>query len=483
MKVTLNLPRIEDTRVIFSWKTDGDEEFIKDSTFYYDFGVSIKHLSRDYFDFLQVGILLSIWKDKKNVNLVSKYVISEEIISHWKKYWDFDGLTYNPPKLNIKNRIKAIFSREKLEKNNANEGKNVGLLFGGGKDSMMGAGVLDELISGDRELILLSFLHPNSLGTDFARKLRNRRDKLVLEPVSKILNVDVKIIETDLLGRAKSQKVRYSPHIAIYSAAMPIISELFSISEVYFNYEMPHYWVYAENSTCPTPYFSRSRPEYLDYSSIFISKLLKKKFYFGNMSYSTNIHLHFKILEHRYPNLWNITLTCERKLSLSERYCHECHKCFFTLLFGLISDNLPAGLNPNQLLSGPFFNDKIKQIIPGKDSVQSKNTNYPSNIFGIFHQMDFTYWMTQVKPENYSITEESKKNLQLLKTNFGNELNEQVTKYYNEPHKYLPNWFRLGFEGILNQYAEPSANPSIFYFNNKKVRFDFDYDSLFEHDN
>ena len=64
MKVTLN-PRIEDTRVIFSWKTDVDEEFLKDSTFYYEFGESIKHLSKDYFDFLQIGILLSIWKDKK----------------------------------------------------------------------------------------------------------------------------------------------------------------------------------------------------------------------------------------------------------------------------------------------------------------------------------------------------------------------------------------------------------------------------------
>ena len=97
--------------------------------------------------------------------------------------------------------------------------------------------------------------------------------------------------------------------------------------------------------------------------------------------------------------------------------------------------------------------------------------------------MDFTYWMTQIKPENYSITEESKKNLLLLKTHFGNETNEQVTKYYDESHKYLPSWFRLGFEEILNQYAESSANPLIFYFNNKKVRFDFNYDSLFGYDN
>ena len=113
MKVILNQPFIDDTRVTFSWKTDGNEEFLKDSTFYYEFGESINHLPKEYFDFLQIGILLAIWKGK-NVILTSKHVISEEIISHWKKYWDFDDLTYNPPKFTIMNRIKTMFSKNKI---------------------------------------------------------------------------------------------------------------------------------------------------------------------------------------------------------------------------------------------------------------------------------------------------------------------------------------------------------------------------------
>ena len=106
---------------------------------------------------MQIGILLSIWKDRKNVILTSKHVISEGIISHWKKYWDFDDLTYNPPKFTIMNRIKTMFSKHKFTQKNKIECENIGLLFGGGKDSMMGAGILDELISDDRKLILLSF--------------------------------------------------------------------------------------------------------------------------------------------------------------------------------------------------------------------------------------------------------------------------------------------------------------------------------------
>ena len=289
--------------MIFSWKWEKSEQYIKDSTFYYDFGTSIVNINRQYFDYLQIGILFSIWKDRENVDLTSTYPISIEIITHWKKYWDFDGLNYSSPKQNIFTKVKNRFLISNNNSSSKFEPQNIGLLFGGGKDSMMGAGVLDEVISKPRELILLSFLHPNSSGADFSEKLRKRREELVLEPVKNFLNVKVKIIETDLLGRAMSQKVRYSPHIAIYSAAMPIISHIYSISEVFFNYEMPHYWVYENESDIPTPYFRRSRPEYLEYTSKFISKLLNHRFYIGNMSYSTNIHLHFKILVERYPQL------------------------------------------------------------------------------------------------------------------------------------------------------------------------------------
>lgn len=467
--------------MIFSWNWEESEQYIKDSTFYYDFGTSIVNINRQYFDYLQIGILFSIWKDCETVDLTSTYPISIEIITHWMKYWDFDGLNYNPPKQSIFTKIKNRLLISNDNSSSKIKPQNIGLLFGGGKDSMMGAGVLDEIISKPRELILLSFLHPNSSGADFAEKLRQRRQQLVLNPVKNLLKVKVKIIKTDLLGRAMSQKVRYSPHIAIYSAAMPIIAELFSISEVYFNYEMPHYWVYENESDIPTPYFRRSRPEYLVYTSNFLSKLLNHQFYIGNMSYSTNINLHFKILLKRYPHLWNIALTCERRLSINERYCHDCHKCFFTMLFGLLYSNIPNELSPNLLMSGQFY-EKLIHYAQDKPIMAGKNTDFPSDILSVFHQMDFTYWMTHIKPDDYPITKKAKKNLQLLKNHFGNETNEQITKYYDEPHKYLPKWFRLGFEGILNEYAEPSANPSIFYFNNKKVRFDFDYDSLFGHD-
>ena len=109
------------------------------------------------------------------MDLTSTYPISIEIITHWKIYWDFDGLNYNPPKQSIFTKIKNRLSTFNNNSSSKIKPQNIGLLFGGGKDSMMGAGVLDEIISKPRELILLSFLHPNSSGADFAEKLRQRR--------------------------------------------------------------------------------------------------------------------------------------------------------------------------------------------------------------------------------------------------------------------------------------------------------------------
>lgn len=463
--------------MIFSWNWEESEQYIKDSTFYYDFGTSIVNINRQYLDFLQIGILFSIWKESEIVDLTSTYPISIEIITHWKIYWDFDGLNYNPPKQSIFTKIKNRLSTFNNNSSSKIKPQNIGLLFGGGKDSMMGAGVLDEIISKPRELILLSFLHPNSSGADFAEKLRQRRQELVLKPVKKLLKAKVKIIETDLLGRAMSQKVRYSPHIAIYSAAMPIISHIYSVSEVFFNYEMPHYWVYENESDIPTPYFRRSRPEYLEYTSKFISKLLNHQFYIGNMSYSTNIHLHFKILVERYPQLWDITLTCERKLSLQDRYCHNCHKCFFTMLFGLLSKNTPKGLDPDKILSGEFGKKLMDDLIKNK-TTDEENTIYPSHILGIFHRMDFYHWMYNLNTNDHHISQESASNFTVLKDSFGNEKSNQVTKHYKQPQKYLPEWFREEFIEILSKYSEVSDNPHSFYFNNKLVKFDFDYNSL-----
>ena len=62
--------------------------------------------------------------------------------------------------------------------------------------------------------------------------------------------------------------------------------------------------------------------------------------------------------------------------------------------------------------------------------------------------MDFTYWMTQLKPKDYQINEQSRTNLELLKSHFGNVNNIQVTKYYINSHKFLLEWFKHGFEKI-----------------------------------
>ena len=470
-KVRLNKPIITKGRVDFSWETEGDEKYIRGSQFFYDFGeANLSECNAQSIDNLCIGILFSIWRNESLIQLDSETPINTEIIEHWKKYWGIENIEYvgdpsDPLDLNNENN---------LHRYGDSPNNGIGLLFGGGKDSMMAAGILSEVAS-ERPLYLLSFLHPNSQGTDFRDKLRERRTKLVLDPVSGLLKVKVIIVETDLLGRALTEKVRYAPHIAIYSATLAIISEITGISDVFFNYEMPHYWVREHVKQDLTPYFLRSRPEYLEFTSKHISKLTRQPFFLSNMSLGTNIHLHFTILSQRYPELWNYNLTCEAKLSLQDRYCHNCHKCFFIALFSIISGKIPDGIDLEKLLTGQFFKQKAGVELDKLPVEKGKNSVHLGNIFGIFHQMDLCHWAEKMNVESVSLSDEAIGNLMKLKTHYGNEVREEVTKYYFQALKHLPEWFQDPYEDILRKYASPSEVPDFFLFNNKRVVFDYDY--------
>jgi len=471
-RVRLNKPIIAEGRVDFSWETQGDEKYIRGSQFFYDFGeANLSECNPHSFDNLCIGILFSIWRNESVIQLDSETPINTEIIEHWRKYWEIENIEYIG-KSSESIQLLSIENNQFRENDSPNNG--IGLLFGGGKDSMMAAGILSE-VAPERPLYLLSFLHPNSQGTDFRNKLRERRTKLVLDPVSELREVQVIIVETDLLGRALTEKVRYAPHIAVYSATLAIISEITGISDVFFNYEMPHYWVREHGKQDPSPYFLRSRPEYLEFTSTHISKLTGQPFCLSNMSLGTNIHLHFTILSQRYPELWNFNLTCEAQLNLENRYCHNCHKCFFISLFGILSGNIPNGIDVEQVISGPFFGEKSGPELDKLSPQNGKNSLHLGNIFGIFHQMDLGHWAEQIDLKSSNLSDEAISNLKKLKVHYGNEIRDEVTKYYFQALKHLPEWFQDPFEKILKEYASPSETPEFFLFNNKRVVFNYDY--------
>lgn len=470
-KIKLLKPFVEKNRITFSWIPNKDEKYINGSKFYYEFGNSeLSILSKQAINFLFIGIVLSLWRDEKHILIDSEYPIEIEIIKHWMDYWDIASLEYIGLLADNSTSADLPFQQNEDFGNNT----VAGLLFGGGKDSMMAAGVLDEIIQ-NNPLYLLSFLHPNALGVNFEEKLKLRRENLVLDPINKILDVNIVIVKTDLLGRAKSEKIRYSPHISLYTATSVILFELYGITDLFFNYEMPHYWMKQVDSTEKTPYFKKSRPEYLEFSSSFISSVTNKQYSISNMSLGTNIHLHMKILSERYPELWNINLTCEKKLQSEVRYCYNCHKCFFISLYGIISGKIPNGMDVESTIIGPFFDEKVLPMLSNVEYVENKNSFYDANIFAFAHQMDLFYWLNKLNLDETRLSNNAKNNLKIMKKHYGNENLTQVTRYYRSGLNHLPDWFREPFENILMEYAEGSDYPDFFLFSNKNVEFDFDY--------
>ena len=89
--------------------------------------------------------------------------------------------------------------------------------------------------------------------------------------------------------------------------------------------------------------------------------------------------------------------------------------------------------------------------------------------------MDLCHWAEKINVESVSLSDEAIGNLMKLKTHYGNEVREEVTKYYFQALKHLPEWFQDPYEDILRKYATPSEVPDFFLFNNKRVVFDYDY--------
>ena len=249
------LPLIrEGNKVTFSWKQDTEETLVKNSSFFYNFHqIDIKTIPNAYFYNILFGIMFPSWRNMGDIEIVSTENLPYEIFHLWKKYTNATNIV-------LKSGTEPTPKLKSLHEN------EIGLLFGGGKDSMMGLGVLSEIYP-EKSIKLLSFLHPQSLGTDFKEKLLKRRQNLVLDHVEHLRNCEVVLIETDYLGKCLNQDAKNAPHITFYTSTFPILSSTLGITEFVFNYEIPHYWTNKKDSTKYTPFFKSSRPEFTDFLS------------------------------------------------------------------------------------------------------------------------------------------------------------------------------------------------------------------------
>lgn len=456
------LPLIrEGNKVTFSWKQDVEEEFVKDSTFFYDFhGIDIQDIPDAYLFNILFGIMFPSWKKIQNVEITSSVALPSEIFLLWKKYTDAKNIILksesNPtPKLDFK------------------EGNEIGLLFGGGKDSMMGFGILSE-IHPEKTIKLLSFLHPQSLGSDFRQKLLQRRQNLVLDRVEHLRNCEVILIETNYLGKCINQVAKNAPHISFYTTTFPILSKKLGISDFIFNYEILHYWVKKKDVATYTPFFKSSRPEFIKFLSDEYSKLLNNKINITNMGAPTGVNAHYHIVQQRYEDLFPYTLTCEAILDMNKRFCLKCNKCFYYFLFTNSVGKKDDQFDNEEFLSGPYFEEKLNLMFENQRKPEhGGNGDFVAGSLGVIQQIDIEYWLFHLNIDDLNVSPRAKLNITKVKDHMGNVNHPHPEEYYSDAAIHFPSWLHKPWENIVSSYAEKRNKPIDYLFNGDYVEFDF----------
>jgi hypothetical protein len=456
------LPLIrEGNKVTFSWKQDVEEEFVKDSTFFYDFHqIDIKAIPNAYFYNILFGIMFPSWRNMGDIEIVSTENLPYEIFHLWKKYTNATNIV-------LKSGTEPTPKLKLLQEN------EIGLLFGGGKDSMMGLGVLSEIYP-DKSIKLLSFLHPQSLGTDFKEKLLKRRQNLVLDHVEHLRNCEVVLIETDYLGKCLNQDAKNAPHITFYTSTFPILSSTLGITEFVFNYEIPHYWTNKKDNVEYTPFFKSSRPEFIDFLSTQFSNLQNNEINITNMGAPTGINTHYKIVQKRYPDLFPYTLTCETILDMNKRFCLKCNKCFYYFLYTNSVGESDEEFDNEKFLSGPYFEERLNNLFEDKQKPSiNENGIFLAGPLGIIEQIDMEYWLYHLKLDELNVSPRAKLNIAKVKEYMGNVNHPHPEQYFLDAANHFPDWLYVPWENIVSSYATRKNKPVEYLFNGEYVEFDF----------
>lgn len=228
----------------------------------------------------------------------------------------------------------------------------VGLLLGGGKDSLFAFGVLRELF-GIESVIPLSYSY-SELGPV---QHRERRLKFCENPLQRNTGAEIAPVFTNIRG-SLIHRLSLQTGNALYLASVPPIAKHFGLTYVVHANEMNHYWV--EERPDGSPFFSNrmTRPEYDRYASMATNQLLGTLFEVINLNFAVSKHSAFRMLSERYADLMPSLFMCESTLEM-EKWCGQCWKCFEYIMLCLDSGH-PCEIDISTYMqTSPFLHQLI----------------------------------------------------------------------------------------------------------------------------
>ena len=441
----VNKPKVDNDTVSYSWNFSHEQEIFKRNQFYIKYeGVDLTSLDSTVFYEIFVSLMIPILRESKREYLIMlPEGIPAKTAGFWLNYNETDNVSVYPlteePAILQAKRKKA--------------GKKIGILFGGGKDSLY-AYHLNKEIFGKDNMLVISFTFPMDMSQK--NKLDERRDNFALNHIRND-GVSVQKVITDFRSIFKTYSYFNATHTQLYySMCYPLYGE-HNLSYLTYSYEFTHYWNIDQQGNTRFN-FKKSRAEFDAFLSQYFTERFSRYFKVFNSNYYVSENSAFQLLKQRYGALEDLMM-CEAVADPTVKWCTKCKKCGEYVLYSLANRYESNEIDFNAFLTESDF---MKKLIVETEAKQ-ENRNGDGNVSWynglitplhymsfchMIHSIDLSYWADKL---NEPALEAVKK----LKSWFGNKSYDILDHYLPEAVKALD----LPFEHQLLAILKESLNP------------------------
>lgn len=459
-------PKINKDTVTYTWKFNQDPKIFKKNEFYIQYdGMDITKIDINCFYEIFISLMIPILKHhKQDILIVLPQEISNGTVNFWLSYNEANNVKVFPTVNSSIEKVKASSNSEKHKK--------MGILFGGGKDSLF-AYKINKEIFGVENLLIVSFVFPINYANK--RDLDKRRDKLALNNL-KDDGAQIQKVYTNFRSNFLLYSYFNTTHTQLYfSMSYPLYIE-YGLSFLTYSYEFTEYWN-LDHQNNENYHFKKSRPEF----DLFLSQYLGNRFANDlkvfNSNYYLSENLAFRILKDRYNSLKEIMM-CESVTDPEQKWCMKCNKCGEYVLYSLAAKFESEEIDFSDfLINSDFIKKTITQTENKEIDINNDgNVNWFEGLISPIHYMSFCHMIHSIDMDFWrdKLNPEAINNVAKLKLWFGNKSYPILDCFIGEALNQLQLPFSEKLKAILNQctFEDHSKVLEILYANTQ-VKIDY----------
>jgi len=389
LQVKLHQPVVIGSRVEFSFETSHIFSQFRNNKFWFEYpGLEPEDFLMEDLYNIGIGMLTSQLSSLSSPSTLHiDQPIKKGVKLFWTRYHNCDHVEIISPEKASDNPEK--FYEQRKSKSRLTLGNKIALLFGGGKDSLSIASILQDV---DLSFGLISLTNPN-FGSH--SNLEKRREENSFMSIAESQGIDIERIRTNIYIQ-----LRLNMHTELYTACTVPILRKKGYDSLLFSYELCHYYTHMDSSIPRIARFRKSRPE----TNMLISSHYRENMGLGcnvlNLNYPISEYGAYLILRRKYPQMLPHLLMCESTNDRNKKWCLNCTKCAEHVLFNLSVNQKPEIDADLFFENSPWFVNKIKP------KLQTMKKEMPGNWFPSLtfhgHIDSFQHVISIINPNSFT---------------------------------------------------------------------------------